>query len=129
MSAVTQYNIYSYIKGVNAFGLLFSNTVQTVTLAANTDTTCTVPVGAATGGAPTATSFNKYIAVFSYTTGDDIWVANNQTAAVPAGAVFAASTSALRPNARSVKAGDVLHFITAAANASVSVEFYAIQEG
>lgn len=125
--SVTQYNIYQYIKGINGFGLSFSNTAFSASLAASTDTTLTVPAGSAVG-APEATAVNKYIAVFTYTT-NDVWVAANATAAVPAGAAFAATASELVPQGKYVRAGDVLHFISATAGAEVSVSFYAIQEG
>ena len=124
--SVTQYNIYSYIKGQNGFGLPFSNTAYSATLAANTDTTLTVPTGSALG-APEATAVNKYIAVIDYSV-NNVWVALNATAAFPAGAAFATTTSELLPLGKYVKAGDVLHFISAT-GADVSVTFYAIQEG
>lgn len=133
MAAITQYNIYSYVKGVNGYGLPFSNTAFSATLAANTDTTLAVPLGAA-AGAPAAVAFNKFIVQLKYSkdsggAAGDVWVSVNGTAAVPAGATFASTTSILNPTAKTVKAGDVLHFISADTGVSVSAEFFAVQEG
>jgi hypothetical protein len=120
----TQYNIYSYIKGINGFGLPFCDTIYTATLAANTVQTITVPGTAAMGAVGYTT--DKYVAIFSYTAA--IWVAVNATAAIPAGGTFALSTSELNPNAKYVRAGDVISIISVP-GASVSVSIYSIQEG
>lgn len=123
----TQYNIYSYIKGINGFGLPFCDTVYTATLAANTAATITVPGAAAIGA--TGTTTNKYIAVFSYGSGGyPVWVSANGTAAEPAGATFVLSNSELRPDGKYVYAGQILSIICDAA-IDVSVAFYAVQEG
>ena len=127
MSAITQYNIYSYVKGVNGYGLPFSNTSFSATIDAATDTTLAVPLGAA-AGAPVAFSFNKFIVQLKYSSGTDVWVAVNNTAAAPVGAAFASTTSVLSPTAKTVKAGDVLHFFCTT-EAEVSAEFFAVQEG
>jgi len=122
----TQYNISTYSKGVNGFGLPFCNTISTVTLAAATEATVATP-GA--GGMGTLGAIkDKYIAVFSYKPGTSVWVAVNETAAVPAGAAFAASTSELNPSAKYLAAGDVVHVISADASAHVSVAFYTFPE-
>lgn len=122
----TQYNIDSQTRGVNGFGLPFCTSCFTSALAANTDTSLTVPISAAVG-APAATSFNKFIAVFSYQPATRVWVAVNAAAAAPAGAPFAASTSELNPPAKFVRAGDIIHMLCVA-GADVSVAFYAIQD-
>ena len=60
-----------------------------------------------------------------------VWCALNATAAVPAGASFASTTSDLilggEYYAREVKAGDVLHFIAPVAATSVSIQYYTLQ--
>ena len=122
----TQYNIDSQTKGVNGFGLPFCKLVYTSALAANTDTSLVVPTSAAVG-APAATTYNKFIAVFSYQPSSKVWVALNAAAAAPAGAPFALSTSELNPLAKYVKAGDTVHMLCVA-GADVSVAFYAIQD-
>jgi len=99
-------------------GLNFSNLFYSSTLAATTDTTLTIP-----GSAPRFKALMKV----KYTA--EVWVALNQTAAVPAGDTFAATTSELINGTliREVKAGDVLHFFTATATTDISVTLYAIE--
>lgn len=111
---VTPYNAQWTI---NDFGQSFASLKYSASLAATTDTSLTVP-----GDAP------KYRALIKVETGSDVWVALNETAAVPAGASFASVSSELLPGGsevcRYVKAGDVLHFITAGATVDVGVVFY-----
>ncbi len=125
MAAPTPFNMTRDINGYNGFGLPFSVSKFSATLATTTDTTLVVPTSAAMG-APTASLNNKFIAIFSYEPGARVWVANNTTAAVPAGATFAAVSSELNPSARMVQAGDTLHFITPDTTADVGVVFYAL---
>jgi hypothetical protein len=125
----TQYNIDPNIQGVNGFGLRSCDLIFTATLAVATDTSLAVPASAALG-VPASNQFNKWVAVMKYarsTPASPVFFANNATAAVPAGAAFAASTSEIEPEAKHVKTGDTLHFICAAA-AHVSVAFYAVQD-
>ena len=124
---MTQYNIYSYIKGQNGFGLYLSDTSFSATLTASTDTTVTVP---ATAGVGLVLPTSKYsmLAVIR-TTPADVWVAVNQTAAIPAGGTFASTTSQLLDRdvmGIAVNGNDVLHFITAASDVVVSVAFYVL---
>lgn len=122
----TQYNINPNIHGQNGFGLPFCEDTYTARLAATTDTSLTVP-GIAANGMPCATVNNKFIAVFSYEPNNIVWVAVNATAAAPAGAGFAASTSELNPSAKLVKAGDVIHMFAVTADTDVSVALYPVQ--
>ena len=123
----TLYNVNTVLQGVNGYGTPFCDTVYTSTLAAATDTSLTVPGKAAIGMASAGTSRNTYLAVFSYAPNAKVWVALNGTAAVPAGAPFATSTSELNPTAKIVRAGDVIHFFcTAGSDASVAL--YSTQE-
>lgn len=117
----TRYNINDYSKGQNGFGLPFCDTIFTSTLAANTAATVTIS-GNPTQG-PTVYTTDFFLAVMSYEPDTLVWVANNQTAAVPAGDTFAASTSEINPPCKLVKAGDILSFISTAA-AGVSVAIY-----
>lgn len=104
---------------VDDYGLPFASIKQSATLAASTDTTMTVP-----GNSP------RYKAVMKAETDAVVWVANGATASVPVGATFAAVSSEMIPVngvlCREVKAGDVLHFITAGTDIDVSVVFYAL---
>jgi len=120
----TPYNISSVTKGVNGFGLPFCDTIYTATLGAATEATVTVPGSGSVG----SLGVDKFIAVFSYKLFSDVWVAVNATAAVSAGATLLVSTSELNPSAKYVKAGDVIHVITATAATDISIALYAIQE-
>ncbi len=125
----TQYNIDKNISGQNGFGLPFCTQIYSAILGAGVDTTLAVPATAAIG-APSSNRFNKWVAVISYSRAvpaSAVYVAVNATAAVPAGAAFAATTSEIEPAAKHVKTGDTLHFICAAA-ANVTVAFYAVQD-
>jgi hypothetical protein len=123
---ITQYNIDRQTCGVNGWGLPFCGQVYSVTLAANTEETVTVPANLPLG--VPGSLYNKFIVVITCEQAKKVYVASNATAAVPAGGTFAASTSELLPvqSARFVKSADVLHFISGAI-ADVTVAFYAIQ--
>jgi hypothetical protein len=118
------YVINSAVEGVNGFGAPICNKIFSANLAAATNTTLTVPSESAMGNFP-STSEAKILAVFQYAPGTSVWVAKGVTAAVPAGAGFAATSSELNPPAKVVHAGDVLNFISTA-GAIVSVAFYQI---
>ena len=109
---------YNSQQPVDDFGLLFPDLKYSVALSATTDTTLTIP-----GNAP------RYKAIIKIDA-NLVWVALNATAAVPAGTTFAATTSELvsdnKTLCREVKAGDVLHFYTATATTNVSVVLYGV---
>jgi hypothetical protein len=121
----TKYTQSKDINGYNGFGLPFSDTVYSATLAATTDTTLTVPNAVGLGKQGYAT-IPQTLAVFSYQNATTTWVAVNGTAAVPAGATFAATTSEINPPAKLVNGGDIIHFFSAAGTAGVSVAFYSV---
>jgi hypothetical protein len=118
----TQYNIDKFSRGVNGFGLPFCDTIYSVTLGANTDKSVTIP-GAS---ADFSISVPKYMAVISYSPAAKVYVAVNQTAEVPVGSSFAVTASELNPPAKYVKAGDVIHVISAA-TADVTIAIYAFE--
>ncbi|KTD29666.1 hypothetical protein [Legionella maceachernii] len=127
----TQYKLQKDIAGYNGFGLQFSDQKFNVTLAANTAQTVTVPSSGSIG-AP-LNQINKFLAivdVFNATSEGQVWCANNDTAAVPVGGTFAATTSDMivqnKDYARQVNAGDVLSFISAEADTDICVMFYAL---
>lgn len=121
----TIYNVNDSLKGVNGFGSKFSDITFSADIAAATDTSLAVP-DIIPMGAASATAEPTYLAVFTYETGVDVYVAVNVAAAIPAGAAFAATASVLRPSAKVVKSGDVLHFFSTP-GAQVTVEFYFTQ--
>lgn len=104
---------------VTDFGLGFPSLKYSASLAATTDTTLTIP-----GNSP------RYKAIIKCETDGNVWIALNATAAVPAGATFASTTSELITGVnyicREVKAGDVIHCYTASANTDVSITLYAV---
>lgn len=71
--------------------------------------------------------FPKYLAIFSIEPGAEVWYAKNATATLPAAGEFVATDSELNPVARSVKKGDILHFITGNDDARMGILLYAIQ--
>lgn len=111
---------YTSLQQNDGFGLTFSTSKFSATLAASTDTTLTVP-----GTAP------RMKAIIKAETDAVVWVAADAVAAAPSGASFASVSSEMIPIngelCREVKAGTVLHFITAGTNIDVSVVFYAIR--
>lgn len=121
----TKFSLVRDINGYNGFGLAFSDTKYSATVAQATDTTLNVPNGGCFGSGR-STVEQKYLAVFSYQPGSSVWVAINATAAVPAGASFAVVSSELNPTARLVTESDVIHFITADSSATVGVCFYVL---
>jgi len=116
----TKYNVIRDINGtvagINGFGLQPSYDIQNGLLAATVAQSITVP-----------DNYPKWIAIFSYQSGKNVFVDTTTTAAVPAGA-FAAATSILNPPALQVKAGDTISLITNdVGGALVSVQFQVIQ--
>lgn len=103
---------------IDDFGLRFADLKYSAAVGATTDTTLTIP-----GTAP------RYKALMKVEADAIIWVALNDTAAVPAGATFAATTSELIDHTkglcREVNSGDVLHFYSTAGG-DVSVVLYAL---
>lgn len=125
MTDLRQYNVSGFFRGFSDLGLPFSK-VFNATLAAATDTSLTVPVASGMGAINSQTQ-PKMLALFSYESAGDFWIALNATAAAPAGGAFADATSVLNPKYKVVQAGDVIHaFCTAGGN--MSVEFFYISE-
>lgn len=116
----TKYNVIRDINGsvagINGYGIQPSYDVQNGLLAATVAQNITVPE-----------NYPKWIAIFNYQIGKNVFVDVTTTAAVPAGA-FASATSLLNPTALQVKAGDTISLITNdVGGAIVSVQFQIIQ--
>lgn len=103
---------------VDDFSLRFSNLKYSASVAATTDTTFVIP-----GDAP------RYKALIRVEPDDVVWIAVGETAAVPAGAAFASTTSEMLTGneriCREVKAGETLHFYSTA-GANVGISLYAL---
>ncbi len=117
---------YTGQQPVTDYSLRFPGLKYSATLAINTDTTLTIP-----GDAPRYKMIVKTVDNGGTKDGE-VWVALNGTAAVPAGATFAATTSELVTKhnilCREVNKADVIHFIATAANADVSVVLYGVDQ-
>ncbi len=87
----TDLNFALDVQGFNSYAPPVSTNMFSATLAAAGSATITLP-----------TNKPYWIVAFSYQPGSDIWVRFNGTAAAPAGATFAATTSELNPGARIV---------------------------
>lgn len=115
---ITKFNMTRDINGYNGFGLPFSNVKYNTILVENVEQTLIVP-------STQDATYQNLLAVFSFETGTTVWVARNATASLP-GSSFALSNVELNPAARSVKPGDILHFISPDITAQIGVSFYAI---
>lgn len=87
----TKLNFGRDCQGYNAFAPPPAADKYSATLASGGNATITLP-----------TNSPYWIVSFSYQPGSDIWVAYNGSAAAPAGATFATTTSELLPGARIV---------------------------
>lgn len=110
----TIFNMGRDINGYNAFAPLFSVNGAQTNLSQGVAQSTTVP-----------SNVPQYIAVFSFEPGTSVWVANGSTATTPGGS-FTTVISELNPASRTVKAGDVLSFISLDATAQVSVVYYSL---
>lgn len=124
----TVYKLQKDIAGYNGFGLPPSDLKYSASLAVTTDTTLTVPSSGAIG-AP-LNQVNRWIAIVQVEANLSVWLAINNTAAVPAGSTFALTNSDLiigsQYYAIEVKAGDVMHFLAPTAGTDILVKFYTL---
>jgi|SRR6185503_10185011 len=91
----------------------FAPVRESVTLSASTAASFTVPA-----------SHQNWALFISCSPTVSVWVSINSTAAVPAGATFAATTSVKNPPGLLVQAGDVISVISATASTDVGLELY-----
>lgn len=110
-------NLTRDVAGNNTFGLPFSKFKW--------DNTLTVGGGAKALTIPAKSA--KWSAIFAIEPGAEVWVANNETATLPAIGEFVTTDSEMNPVSREVKAGDVLSLITGNADAKVGIVLYPIQ--
>lgn len=103
------------VQGFNAYAPALSDQMYSIELASADEKSLTVP----------ETSAN-WIAVFSCQPGSIIWVSVNDTAAPPAGATFAATTSFLLPAQLRAKGGDIIScYNNSTTDQDVGVALYA----
>ncbi len=103
------------VQGYNAYAPPFSTDKFSATIANGVEQTFTVP-----------SNYKTWIVSIVPNSGGNIFVARNQTAAIPAGATFAATNSEQNPGPRTVYAGDVIHVITDDTSVDVSAILYAV---
>jgi hypothetical protein len=105
-------------QGYSADAPQFPTDIYTATLAASGASSITVP-----------SNFSTWVMYVRVQPNGWVWVRNGGTAAIPAGATFAASSSELVCGTieyrRAVKAGDVISFITANTTCDIEVAFQA----
>lgn len=113
---MTQLNFSRDVQGMNAYAPQLAENIYSAAIASGVAQAVTVP-----------DNNQNWIAVFSYQPGADVWVSVNDTAAPPAGATFAATTSFLLPAQLKVEASDSIScYNNSATDQDVGVAFYAI---
>ena len=119
-----KYWVHPILNSVNGFGLQFtdSNLIFNIAHPGGANKTLTIPGIGASG--TLLNSSNAFVAIFSYGVDAEVWVNLNAAAAVPVGVAFA-NGSELNPEARYVKAGDVIN-VNSTAAVKMSITLYPI---
>jgi hypothetical protein len=115
---MSDFGLIRDISGLNTFLRATTQDKVNTTLAAGVAQSYTLPLTA-------NTTNQKWAVIFSYEPGATVWVAVNQTAAVP-GASFAVATSELNPVGYRLSSSDVISLITADTSAVVGITYYAV---
>jgi hypothetical protein len=115
---------YTAQQPVTDYSLRFPGILYSCRVPITTDTTLTIPG-----------DYSRYKAVIKCcstagTLPGEVWVALNQTAAQPAGTIFASTTSEMlneyQTMCHDVSPGDILHFFSSTATTDVSVVLYSV---
>lgn len=114
---MTAFTITRDPTGAVAYGLRFCDTNQYTVLTTNTEYTLTVPA---------TSNYSQFEAVFNYTPGGSVWVANGSVAITLPTTSFAATSAQLNPTVRLVNKGDTLRFISGDTGTVVGVSFYGV---
>jgi hypothetical protein len=114
MSIIRQLIFGRDMQGYNAYAPLDASIKYSATLTNGNATSITVPSSHAT-----------WIAAFSTQPGGNVYVDfSGATAAIPAGATLAATTSSLNPGQRTVFAGGTISVITDDTTCDVGIELW-----
>lgn len=104
------------VQGFNAYAPQDASIKYSATITNGNATSITVP-----------TSYGVWIAAFSTQPGGNLWVdVTGATAAIPAGATLAASTSMLNPGQRTVFSGNTISIITDDTSIDVGIELWPV---
>lgn len=109
-------NFQKDVQGFNSFSPVQADQKYSATLASSGNSTITVP-----------STDENWVAAFSFAPGATMWVSVGGTAAAPAGATFASTTSELNPGSRKVKAGDVIDILNSGTASEVGVVLYVVE--
>lgn len=125
MAFTKNFNTNLALNLFNDFGSQFATSTSTYSanVAATTDTTLVVPAGSGKGKLNDMHA--KFLARFRYAPTATVFVSINGVATPSLTGSFVANSSIINPECKEVKAGDTIHFYSAAA-ANVTVEFFAI---
>ncbi len=104
------------INGYNTFGTQPAPYKFSGVLTASSEDTVTVPLSA-----------SKWLIIFSFSGGDNVWVAYNETAAFPTGAL-ASTTSEMNPQAVQLNGGDVIHLITSVSATEIGIRMMQLEQ-
>ncbi len=115
---MTQLNFARDVQGFNTYAPKQPEIIFSATLANGDNESITVP-----------NTFENWILAVSYQPGTATYMSVNDTAAAPAGATFAATTSELNPPVRRVLAGDVVDFVTVSTTADLTVSLWNLPVG
>lgn len=114
---MTVFDITRDVSGAVAYGLPFCDNNQYISMPTDTEVTLTVPNN---------TNFSIFNAVFSFTPGGSVWIADGLTTITLPSGSFAATSAVLNPTVRSCKSGDTLRFRTGDTGTAVGVSFYGV---
>lgn len=98
MANPTVLNIAKDLNGALTYGIEFTNISYSISLTTLAEETLTVPE-------------NTDYAIFNYSAGSNVMVGNNISVTIPPSS-FVESVGELLPRLRTVKAGDILHFMS-----------------
>lgn len=110
----TQFSMTRDANGYPAYGLAFSDLNYITTLTASAEQTQIIP-----------STYENWVAVFQYSIGNNVLVANGTVAITAPSGSFSTTPAQLNPTVRQVKGGSTLRFYTTdSGGATVAVSLY-----